>query len=128
MILIVGGVGLLINLVGMLIFGHGHSHHGEETGGHGHSHSRPGVDHQAGGGEGGGKCQEKHQTVTSGEQLNIQGVFLHVMADALGSVVVLISASVIWLTDWQYKDYLDPLLSLGKSSVYLPRKKSRLVQ
>lgn len=34
------------------------------------------------------------------------------MADALGSVVVLISASVIWLTDWQYKDYLDPLLSL----------------
>ena len=34
------------------------------------------------------------------------------MADALGSVVVLISASVIWLTDWKYKDYLDPVLSL----------------
>ena len=44
--------------------------------------------------------------------MNIRGVFLHVMADALGSVVVMISASVIWLTDWQYKDYLDPLLSL----------------
>ena len=69
-----------------------------------------------------------------------QGVFLHVMADALGSVVVLISAAVIWLTDWEYKvdsvdgedsvgsidsvdgvyicldiypqDYLDPVLSL----------------
>ena len=52
------------------------------------------------------------QTERSGEDLNIRGVFLHVMADALGSVVVLISASVIWLTDWQYKDYLDPLLSL----------------
>ena len=40
------------------------------------------------------------------------GVFLHVMADALGSVVVMISASVIWLTDWEYEDYLDPVLSL----------------
>ena len=44
--------------------------------------------------------------------MNITGVFLHVMADALGSVVVLISASVIWLTDWEYRDYLDPVLSL----------------
>lgn len=44
--------------------------------------------------------------------MNITGVFLHVMADALGSVVVLISAAVIWLTEWKYKDYLDPVLSL----------------
>ena len=59
--------------------------------------------------------------------MNVKGVFLHVMADALGSVVVLISAAVIWLTDWEYKvdidsvdicldiypqDYLDPVLSL----------------
>ena len=48
----------------------------------------------------------------TGSQMNIRGVFLHVLADALGSVVVLISASVIWLTDWEYKDYLDPILSL----------------
>ena len=44
--------------------------------------------------------------------MNIRGVFLHVMADALGSVVVMVSASVIWLTDWEYRDYLDPVLSL----------------
>ena len=44
--------------------------------------------------------------------MNITGVFLLVLADALGSVVVMISASVIWLTDWQYRDYLDPVLSL----------------
>ena len=50
--------------------------------------------------------------LSSGSQMNITGVFLHVMADALGSVVVLISAAVIWLTDWEYKDYLDPVLSL----------------
>ena len=44
--------------------------------------------------------------------MNITGVFLHVLADALGSVVVMISASVIAFTDWTYRDYLDPVLSL----------------
>ena len=94
MILIVGGLGLLINLIGMVIFGHGHSHDDQEDSGHSHA-----------------GC-DAEQKVSSGQQLNIQGVFLHVMADALGSIVVLISASVIWLTEWEYRDYLDPLLSL----------------
>ena len=34
------------------------------------------------------------------------------MADALGSVVVLISAAVIKYSNWEYRDYIDPLLSL----------------
>ena len=34
------------------------------------------------------------------------------MADALGSVVVLISAAVIKYSNWEYADYIDPLLSL----------------
>lgn len=42
----------------------------------------------------------------------MRGVFLHVLADALGSVVVIISALVIWLTDWEYKLYVDPALSM----------------
>jgi len=87
LILAVGAAGLAINLAGMLLFGdlgHGHSH-GEHEHGHGHGH---------------------------GTNMNISGVFLHVMADALGSVVVLISASVIWLTEWEHRFYLDPLLSL----------------
>ena len=41
--------------------------------------------------------------------MNVKGVFLHVMADALGSVVVLISAAVIWLTDWEYKVDIDSI-------------------
>ena len=61
----------------------GHSH-----GGHGHSH-------------GGGASQ-----------MNMRGVFLHVMADALGSVIVIISAVIMWKTDWEYKLYVDPGLSI----------------
>ncbi len=48
--------------------GHGHSHSGAA---HGHSHSA--------------------------SNMNMRGVFLHVMADALGSVVVIISALIMWL-------------------------------
>ena len=42
----------------------------------------------------------------------MKGVFLHVLADALGSVVVIISALIIWLTDWEYRMYVDPTLSI----------------
>ena len=43
-----------------------------------------------------------------GMNMNMRGVFLHVMADALGSVVVIVSAIIIWQTDWEYKYYVDP--------------------
>ena len=45
-------------------------------------------------------------------QMNMRGVFLHVLADALGSVVVIISALIMWQTEWDYKIYVDPALSL----------------
>jgi len=116
LILLVGGIGLAINLVGMLLFGdvgHGHSHDG---GGHGHTdgHENHAHEHDEGEGDNHGHShgEEKKEQPKSGHQMNITGVFLHVMADALGSVVVMISASVIWLTEWEYKDYLDPVLSL----------------
>lgn len=32
------------------------------------------------------------------------------MADALGSVIVVISALIIWLTTWEYRFYVDPIL------------------
>ena len=39
----------------------------------------------------------------------MRGVFLHVMADALGSVIVLISAVVMWQApDSPYTIYIDP--------------------
>ena len=44
----------------------------------------------------------------SGSQMNMRGVFLHVMGDALGSVVVIISALIMWRTEWEYKFYVDP--------------------
>ncbi len=42
----------------------------------------------------------------------MRGVFLHVLGDALGSVVVIISALIIWLTEGQWRFYVDPAMSL----------------
>ncbi|EDN07747.1 zinc/cadmium resistance protein [Histoplasma capsulatum] len=44
--------------------------------------------------------------------LNMRGVFLHVVGDALGNVGVIISALVIWLTDYSWRYYVDPGISL----------------
>lgn len=127
MILYVGASGLLVNLIGLCLF---HQH----GGGHGHSHSHshrhasvPKVtdviniddDHDSDtAGESttvnkmpNGNANKEHAP-NSGGSMNMRGVFLHVMADALGSVIVVASALVIWLSDWQYKYYVDPVLSI----------------
>ena len=44
--------------------------------------------------------------------LNMRGIFLHVMGDALGNIGVIASALVIWLTDWSFRYYFDPAISL----------------
>ncbi|KAM9832549.1 zinc transporter 7 [Neosynchiropus ocellatus] len=63
--------------------GHGHSHdgHGHSHGGHGHSHEDP-------------HCHDEHlHTPGKGSSKQIlQGVLLHIIADTLGSIGVIISA------------------------------------
>lgn len=44
--------------------------------------------------------------------MNMRGAFLHVLSDALGSIIVVISALVVWLTEWEYRFYMDPALSI----------------
>lgn len=52
------------------------------------------------------------------ESLNVRGAFLEVMADALGSVAVLVSAAVIMTTGWQPA---DPIASLAIGLMIVPR-------
>lgn len=44
--------------------------------------------------------------------LNMRGVFLHVMGDALGNIGVIASALFIWKTDFSWRFYSDPAISL----------------
>ncbi|KAI7866900.1 cation efflux family-domain-containing protein [Spinellus fusiger] len=86
-LLLVSFVGLVVNLVGIFAFNHGHAHghsHGHD---HGHSH---GHDHH-------------------GHSANMQGVFLHIMADTLGSVGVIVSTLLIQWFGWTG---FDPIASM----------------
>lgn len=91
-LLVVSILGFFVNLIGIYCFqhggaGHGHSHdhgHGHSHGGHGHSHG--GSDSQI-----------------------MNGVFLHILADTLGSVGVIISALLMQWFGWMIA---DPICSM----------------
>lgn len=57
-------------------------------------------------------AQPKPKEQKHGHDLNMRGVFLHVMGDALGNIGVIVSALVIWLTDYSWRFYVDPGISL----------------
>jgi len=149
MMLIVGGLGLAVNIIGLLLFqGHAHSHGG---GGHGHSHggghsheSHPEKQHLAKKDRGpaangdvlnaaADASPEGNDSISddvseddrnsddevddqklrsSAAQLNMRAVFLHVLGDALGSVIVIVSALVIKFVkaDWAHR--MDPAMSI----------------
>lgn len=57
----------------------------------------------------------KHKTAKQpkkADQLNMRGVYLHVLGDALGSVIVIINAIVIHFASGQWTLYIDPVMSV----------------
>ncbi|KAK4050700.1 Zinc resistance conferring protein [Microbotryomycetes sp. JL201] len=44
--------------------------------------------------------------------MNMRGVFLHVLGDALGNVGVIAAGLFIWLTEYKWRMYSDPAISL----------------
>ena len=76
-----------------------HNHHRHDSWHVDHKHNKPKEEGQGGGGHSHG-------------DLNMKGVFLHVMGDALGNIGVITSALIIWLTSWPGRFYADPAISL----------------
>ncbi|KAI8982621.1 cation efflux family-domain-containing protein [Pilobolus umbonatus] len=98
-LLLVSFLGLVVNLIGIFAFNHGHAH-GHSHGGHSHGeHS-----HDHGHGHGHGHGDHGH-----GHSANMQGVFLHIMADTLGSAGVIVSTLLIQWFGWTG---FDPIASL----------------
>ncbi|EUC66774.1 zinc/cadmium resistance protein [Rhizoctonia solani AG-3 Rhs1AP] len=63
---------------------HAHSHDHSHSHGHGHSHG----------------------------SMNMRALVLHVLGDALGNVGVIATGLIIWLSEWKFKYYCDPMISL----------------
>ncbi|KAI9256304.1 cation efflux protein [Helicostylum pulchrum] len=113
LVLITGGAGLVANLIGLFLFhdaahGHGgHSHGGHSHGGHSHDeHSHDKHSHDVESVK--SHSHEGHE----GGNLNMRGIFLHVLGDALGNVGVIVSGLIIWLTPYDWRFYFDPIVSI----------------
>jgi zinc transporter 5/7 len=123
---VVSTMGLLVNLVGMMAFGHhhhGHGHdHGHSHGGcgghahgddhshdHDHGHERHGHDEKHSHSHGhGGHSHGGHSHSHSHDNENMYGIYLHVLADTLGSAAVIVSTVLTHF--WKWSGW-DPLAS-----------------
>lgn len=112
LLLVVGAVGLGINLIGLLVFsighdgsGHGHSHGGREAAG---EDSRVAVVADVASAPASATIQRRPRW-----SLNIQGVLLHVAGDALGSVAVILSGLLIKYLTSPARGLADPICSLA---------------
>lgn len=107
-LLAVSALGGLVNVVGLVAFGH-HHHHG-------HSHSHGG----GGGGCSGGSHKKtdehshshshSHSHDHGHQNENMQGIFLHVLADLMGSVAVVASTLLTMYTGYAWWDAAAGLL------------------
>jgi zinc transporter 5/7 len=112
---VISTLGLLVNLVGMMAFGHhhhghghshghshgcnGHAHEDKHSHNHGHSHSHQHHDE---------KPSHTHGHSHSHDNENMHGIYLHVLADTLGSAAVI--ASTVLTHFWKWSGW-DPLAS-----------------
>ncbi|KAJ1171640.1 hypothetical protein NDU88_003500 [Pleurodeles waltl] len=128
-------LGFLVNLVGIFVFqhgghghshdsGHGHSHslrngslsHGHSHGshgGHGHSHESHGHGHSHHDDHGPGlSCSDEppHEEPRGPNRQILEGVFLHIVADTLGSVGVIVSAILMQAYGWMIADPICSML------------------
>ncbi|KAG8341426.1 putative cation transporter protein [Trypanosoma vivax] len=101
-LMLVSSVGLLVNVIGVIFFHDQHSH--------GHSHSHGGcagaVDH------------------------NMRGVYLHILADLLGSVSVMISSAIITITGAKMSDPICSIvcsLLIATSSIPLLKETGKIL-
>lgn len=126
LMLAIAAFGFVLNLIMVLWIGHDHSHHHH---GHSHSHSH-GHHHHHHNGCGGDlehdnekeelhnlSDQEKLNLVSSSPKetsmlnINLQGAYLHVIADLIQSVGVMIAGAIIWAKpDWLVVDLLCTII------------------
>ncbi|KAK9721263.1 Zinc resistance conferring protein [Basidiobolus ranarum] len=140
LILIVGGLGLVVNIVGLFLF-HEHSHVGHSHGASApqdienpNSYGTAALSHQSiiqtaeefAKSRNSTDIESRTENVSISEPvtdekmgpgkksglLNMHGVFLHVLGDALGSIAVIISSLIIWLSSFPQRFLFDPIISL----------------
>ncbi|KAH7275447.1 cation efflux protein [Fusarium solani] len=131
LILIVGSVGLALNML-VLSFLHEHGHeHGGQGHGHEEQHCPPhGRLHEVAGtlaNDAASKTEarltpstsshheHKHTSVavrSPGRDLGMMGVFIHILGDAVNNLGVIIAALIIWKVEGEGRYYADPAVGV----------------
>ncbi|KAK2149907.1 hypothetical protein LSH36_432g02042 [Paralvinella palmiformis] len=93
---VVSVAGFFVNVIGIFIFQHGGSHGHSHGGSHGHSHGLGYV--------------EPPSQVEGTQNKILEGVFLHILADTLGSIGVIISSGLIHMYGWMIADPVCSML------------------
>ncbi|KAI2621352.1 cation efflux family-domain-containing protein [Xylaria nigripes] len=92
---VVSTMGLIVNLLGIFAFGsHGHHH------GHSHDHSHHHHNHHG----------HSHHGGHGHDNENMHGIYLHILADTLGSASVIVSTGLTYLMPWSGWDPLASFL------------------
>ena len=101
---IVAVVGLAVNLVSALLLGAGHHHHGHDHHGHGHHHDH---DHHH-------EHHHGHHGVHNSGDNNLRSAYMHVLADALTSILAIVALLAGRMLGWVW---LDPVMGLVGAAV-----------
>lgn len=101
---IVAVVGLAVNLVSALLLGAGHHHHGHDHHGHDHHHDH---DHHH-------EHHHGHHGVHNSGDNNLRSAYMHVLADALTSILAIVALLAGRMLGWVW---LDPVMGLVGAAV-----------
>jgi len=82
--LVIAVVGLVVNVVCAVILGKAHDHHHDDHHEHGHEHAH-------------------------GDDLNLKAAYIHVITDALTSVLAIVALAGGWMYGW---NWLDPAMGI----------------
>uniref|UniRef100_A0A224XSK2 Putative zn2+ transporter msc2 cation diffusion facilitator superfamily n=1 Tax=Panstrongylus lignarius TaxID=156445 RepID=A0A224XSK2_9HEMI len=102
---VVSVLGFFVNLVGIYAFQHGGAMHGHSHGGHSHN---TGVHHHQHHYQTHSHSHHGHNHVNQASPI-MKGVFLHILADTLGSIGVIISSILMQTLGWMRA---DPICSI----------------
>ncbi|XP_053476353.1 zinc transporter 10-like [Ictalurus furcatus] len=125
LVLVVGSIGLCINVVGLIVFQDWRClcRKGARTT---HRDSEPKSDTDTEAGFQQTDSDEVEEFEDEGHHLNMRGVLLHMLNDALGSVVVVVTSALFYVwpkaqeapCNWQC--YVDPSLTLVMVAIIMP--------
>lgn len=116
LVLIIGGVGLFLNIISALFLhehDHGHDHGHGHGHGHGHNHSHSNDEESISS----TSIHINHLHVIAKPRkherdLGIFAVLIHVIGDAINNIGVIISALIIWFVKSPSRFYADPAVSM----------------